>query len=157
MKTTADFLDSLRAKLDLPSDGQLAERLGMHRQYMSKYRTLSHTFDDAMSLRVAEILEIDGSYVMACMHHQRAKAPEVKAAWKHTAEVLGGLAAMLAMVALLPFLELPANGLKSSFDNNAYYASQNIHYANIAICLIFFGVITLLVFYKGKPDDSKRD
>lgn len=104
MKTTADFLDALRAKLSLSSDGQLAAHLGIHRQYISRYRNNVISFDDEMSLRVAEILEIDGSYVMACMHHQRAKNPEVKAAWKHTAEALYGLAAALAGLAVLPFL-----------------------------------------------------
>lgn len=99
MKTTADFLDALRVKLNLPSDGQLADYLGMHRQHISRYRTLGGTFDDETSIRIAEILEVKPAFVMACMHYQRAKNPKVRDAWQY----LGGLAAALAVVALLPF------------------------------------------------------
>ena len=102
MKNTANFLDALRAKLNLSSDGQLADYLGMHRQHVSRYRTLGGTFDDEMSIKVANILGLESTYVMACMHHQRAKQPQVKAAWKHAAELLYGLAAALALVAILP-------------------------------------------------------
>lgn len=103
MENTSDFLDALRVKLDLPSDGRLAVYLGMQRQYMSKYRTLGHTFDDAMSLRVADILEIDPAYVLACMHHQREKNEEVKKVWERLAKRLSAVAAVLAVLAVLPF------------------------------------------------------
>lgn len=47
MKTTAYYLDALRVKLDLPSDNRLASHLGIHRQYISRYRNNAVTFDDA--------------------------------------------------------------------------------------------------------------
>lgn len=122
MKTTSEFLDALRVKLELPSDGRLADYFGMHRQYMSRYRQNVCTFDDEMSIRVAEILEVKPAFIMACMHYQRAKNPKVKDAWQY----LGGLAAALALVAILPFIHLPETGLipaASAFDNNDYYAS----------------------------------
>lgn len=100
MKTTADFLDDLQKKLDVKSDYAVGKLLGIHRQQLSHYRLLKGAFDDEMCLRVAEVLEIDGAYVMACMHHQRAKNPEVKAAWKHTAEMLYGLAASFLVIAV---------------------------------------------------------
>lgn len=100
MKTTADFLDELQKKLAVNSDYAVGKLLGIHRQQLSHYRLLKGAFDDAMCLRVAEILELDSAYVMACMHYQRAKAPEVKRAWAHAAEVLYGLAACLMLVAL---------------------------------------------------------
>lgn len=99
MKNTADFLDAMRVKLELPSDGKLADYLGMHRQHISRYRTLGHTFDDETCIRVADILEVKPAFVMACMHYQRAKNPKVKDAWQY----LGGLAAALAFLAILPF------------------------------------------------------
>lgn len=103
MKNTSDFLDALRVKLDLPSDNALGKYLGIHRQTISHYRTLNGSFDDEMSIRVAEILEIESAFVMACMHHQRAKNPKVKAVWEWTAHHLGGLAAALAVLAIIPF------------------------------------------------------
>jgi len=93
MRTTADFLDLLRVELQLDSDGQLAKYFGVKRQMISRYRTNAGSFDDLLSLRVAEILDLDGAYVMACMHYQREERPTVKNAWKHTAEVLYGMAA----------------------------------------------------------------
>lgn len=86
MKTTADFLDALRVKLEVPSDYALGTKMQMHRQQMSRYRTLNSTFDDAMSLRVAEILELEPAFVVACMHHQRAKEPAEKTLWQNIAE-----------------------------------------------------------------------
>lgn len=107
MKTTAFFLDELRLKLGLPSDGRLADHLGMHRQHVSRYRTLTGTFDDEMSIRVAQILEIEPAFVIACMHHQRAKSEPERAAWQRIADLVHDHAAIAAavLVALaLPFV-----------------------------------------------------
>ena len=70
-------------------------------------------------------LKLDSGYVLACVAAERASQPEIKAAWAHTAEVLYGLAAALAVVALLPFIHLPPAGLAEvslAFDNNIHYA-----------------------------------
>lgn len=107
MKTTADYLDELQAHFDVDSDNALGAKLEMHRQQLSLYRNKKAAFDDEMCLRVAKLLKTDASYVMACMHWQRAKAPQVKAAWKHTAEVLYGLAAAWMLFAILPSVTLP--------------------------------------------------
>jgi hypothetical protein len=98
MQTASDFLDAIRAKLDLQSDGQLARYLDVHRQHISKFRTGSHTFDDAMSCRVADLLKLDCGYVLACMQYHRAKVPAAKSAWLHVASMVGGSAAALVLV-----------------------------------------------------------
>lgn len=102
MKTTADFLDAMRAKLDLPSDGKLADYLGMHRQHVSRYRVLGGSFDDEMSIRVADILDIDAAYVVACMHYQRTKVASEKKLWERIAETMAGVAAALVVVMFMP-------------------------------------------------------
>jgi len=107
MKNTADFLDALRVKLDLPSDGQLADHLGLHRQYISRYRRLTVTFDDEMAMHVADMLEIDPAFVVACMHAQRAKRTEEKQLWERIATSMAGVAAVLVVVYALPFIDLP--------------------------------------------------
>lgn len=104
MKNTADFLDDLQKKLGVESDYAVGKLLGIHRQQLSHYRLLKGAFDDEMCIRVAEILEIEPAFVMASMHHQRAKNPKVKAAWEWTAQHLGGLAAALAVLAIIPFV-----------------------------------------------------
>ena len=111
MKTTADFLDALRIKLDLPSDGRLADYLGMHRQHISQYRTLNGTFGDELSLKVADLLEMDPAYVMACMHAQREKNADVRKVWERIANMavaasvvgfVAGLALILSGGAMSP-------------------------------------------------------
>lgn len=130
MKTTVEFLDTVRAKHGLTSDYQLAKHLSCTPSSIGNYRHGKSKLDDAMACKVAADLGLDSSYVLACIASERAKKPEVKAAWKHAAEVLYGIAAVLALVAILPSATLPSwdgfnaalHGL-SAFDNSHYYAS----------------------------------
>lgn len=160
MQNTADFLDALRAKLKLPSDGRLADYLGMHRQHVSHYRQLNGTFSDEMSLRIAEILELDGAYVMACMHHQRAKLPEVKAAWNHAAKMLGGVAATIAMLAILPHYLPQDNGVNAllvdiTAGDDVYYVKHLLS-APLPAVLAWLTLIMALLVYPGASHDLQR-
>ncbi|SOD41621.1 hypothetical protein [Nitrosovibrio sp. Nv4] len=98
MKTTADFLDDLKIKYELPSDYAIAKRLNMHRQQVSKYRTCKFTFDDETAIKIAHELGVNEAYVMACMNAQRAKEENVKKAWEKAAKLLGGVAAGVAIM-----------------------------------------------------------
>lgn len=118
MKTTADFLDALRAKLNLPSDGRLADHLGLHRQYMSEYRTQKTTFNDEMAMKIADILEIDPVYVVACMHAQRAKRAEEKTLW----ERIASMTVAASVVAVVSGLALILSGGAMSLEGLNYGA-----------------------------------
>src|SRR5437660_1793270 len=85
MKTTADFLDDLRAKLGLPSDGRLAVHLGMKPQQLSLYRRKRETFSDETAIKIAAELGIEPFYIIACMGAQRARTPETRSAWQQIA------------------------------------------------------------------------
>lgn len=98
MKTTADFLDALRVKFALPSDGKVSLKMGWKRQQVSRYRQLHNTFDDTTAMKVATALEIEPGYVMACMHAQLAKSPEVRSVWENLA--MKAAACVLAGVGL---------------------------------------------------------
>lgn len=78
---TSEYLDMVRAKLSLPSDYALQKPLGITKQQISNYRTGRESFSDAMVLRVAEICQMDAVKVLLDMHIERAKTPEVRAAW----------------------------------------------------------------------------
>lgn len=93
MKTTADFLDDLKAKHGITSDYALAKLLGMRRQQVSRYRTGTSTFDDETAIKIAELLEVNQGYVMASMRAQLAKEAHVRNAWEKAAKALGGIAA----------------------------------------------------------------
>jgi hypothetical protein len=118
MQNAADFLDALRVKLELDSDGQLGRYFGIKRQHISKYRTGHHTFDDAMACRVADLLELDHAYVLACMQYHRSKVPAAKSAWLHVAAMVGGSAASLVLVfaVALPFSDSLGNANAASMS-----------------------------------------
>lgn len=143
MKTTAQFLDLLRLKLDLPSDGQLADHLGMHRQHVSRYRTLNGTFDDAMAMRIADILGTDPAFVVACMHAQRAKRTEEKKLWERIADSMAAIAAVLVLtVTLYPTASptSPENGLLLASSSPALYIMSNLETILFSLC---FSVLIL--------------
>ncbi|HJV86930.1 MAG TPA: helix-turn-helix domain-containing protein [Noviherbaspirillum sp.] len=79
---TAEYLDALRAKLDLPSDYALQKVLGVTKQQVSRYRKGHDVFSDEVALRVAEFLGRHPGLVMLDMHRERAKTPESKALWQ---------------------------------------------------------------------------
>jgi len=85
MKTTADFLDDLRAHFALPSDGKLAVRMGWAPQQLSRYRTKKEVFGDQTAMRIASELGTDPGYVIACMKAQLAKTPELRKVWERMA------------------------------------------------------------------------
>lgn len=157
-KTTADFLNELKAKHGLKSNYALAKFLDQTDTAVARWAHGKGTFSDETALKISELLNYDPAYVMACMAAERSKDAKVKKTWEWTAQHLGGLAAALAFFAILPFIPLPSNGLMDavSFDNNGYYANQNIHYAYLASCCLFIIIIALLAYPKGKSDDSKR-
>ena len=57
MRST-DYVDALRAKLACKSDYELSKRLGLAHNVIGRYRK-GGTFDNAMSVRTAELLELD--------------------------------------------------------------------------------------------------
>ncbi len=109
MKTTADFLDDLRTKLRLPSDGKLALAMGWKRQQLTPWRQKRETFSDETSLRMALVLEIEPDYIMACMAVQRAKSPATRAIWTR-------IAAKLAPTAAPQGIRLAETGLAGALD-----------------------------------------
>lgn len=78
---TIEYLDLVRATLHLPSDYALQKPLGITKSQISYYRTGRDSLSDAVAVRVAEICDIDAGKVLLDMHMERAKSPEVRAAW----------------------------------------------------------------------------
>ena len=95
LSTTVEFLDALRARLDIKSDYALRLSLDVTKAAVSDYRTGKSHFSDEVALRVAALLDLDPGYVLACIHAERTKRPLVRDAWEKVAR---GLAASLAAV-----------------------------------------------------------
>ena len=100
MKTTADYLDALRAHFNAPSDYALEKHTGWKRQYISRYRRNRISFDDTTAEKVARWLSVPLARVLIDMNAQRAKSERVKRAWEK-------IAATAASVAVLGFVALP--------------------------------------------------
>ncbi|HDR9314036.1 TPA: hypothetical protein QDB16_000475 [Burkholderia vietnamiensis] len=82
MKCTIEYLDAVKAKLDLPSDYAAAKHLHVTRAAVSRYRNGDGTFDDTTAVRAAEILGIDPMEIIAAMNVERARDDETRALWE---------------------------------------------------------------------------
>lgn len=125
MKTTIDFLEAVKSKRGGISDYALAKVLGVSQQLISKYRTRMIFLGDPVALRVAELLEIDAGYVMACVHQERAKTESERAAWSSIVERLGGLAASVVVGVALFGSPAPAQASPSVTGDNLYYVKSD--------------------------------
>lgn len=102
-KTTADFLNDLKSKYGLKSNYAVAKFLDQTDTAIARWAHGKGTFSDETAMKIAELLEYDPAYVMACMAAERSKDAKVKKTWEWTANHLGGLAAALAVLAIIPF------------------------------------------------------
>lgn len=98
---TVDFLDALKARYEIASDYALAPFLGVSQQTISQYRAKPQYLDDKVAIKVAQLLDLHPGYVLACVHAERAKRPEVREVWEKTANALKGfgLAVLVALSA----------------------------------------------------------
>ncbi|MES2163369.1 MAG: hypothetical protein V4476_19620 [Pseudomonadota bacterium] len=85
MKTT-EYLDAVKAKLDLPSDYALSKVLGITRESVSALRNAKNCMGIETCMKVAEILGIDEHIVYSDAQLERAKTPELMLFWQAVAE-----------------------------------------------------------------------
>lgn len=78
---TQDFLDRTKQKLGIESDYALAKELGISREYLSQFRVGKRAISDEVALKVAKILGISPVQILAVAQAERAKNPEIQAAW----------------------------------------------------------------------------
>jgi hypothetical protein len=95
----------------------MAKLLGLTRSAMSTHRTGKvKSFGEETALRIAELLDLNPAYVLACLAAERAKRPDVAKVWK---KVAGGfMALMLAVLSL----GQPQPAQASQTADNMYYA-----------------------------------
>jgi transcriptional regulator with XRE-family HTH domain len=92
MHTTREFLAAIKAVHALTSDYQLHQKLGVSRQQISKYQSGEDTFGPEITVKVAELLQLEWPYVLACSRWERAKTPHAKRLWETAAKVFSGIA-----------------------------------------------------------------
>ncbi|WP_027794549.1 helix-turn-helix domain-containing protein [Paraburkholderia acidipaludis] len=99
MKTTVEWLDAVKARLDLPSDYAAAKALNVTRGAVSKYRNQQSVFDEKTAIRVAEILGSDPLEVIASARVESAKDAETRGVWMHALEIFSKGFRLLALPA----------------------------------------------------------
>lgn len=70
---TIEYLDAVKAKRGLPSDYALAKELGITRESVAQYRSGRSALGIETSMKVGEILGLDGHMVYAHGQIERAK------------------------------------------------------------------------------------
>lgn len=95
LPSTADLIDQVKARYGLRSDGAVARLLGITTASISKHRQLKCSFDDATSLRIASLLQVEPQFVLAVARAQGAKRPDVRAVWERIARAAGTAATVL--------------------------------------------------------------
>lgn len=101
MKTTAEYLDAAKSKLEVSSDNQLAHRLDISRQAVSNYRHNERAFDNFTCMKIAEVTGVPLQTIIADMEMIREKDEKRRNAWENYMKSLGGLAASFIVVFML--------------------------------------------------------
>lgn len=86
MKTTVEYLEAVKAKLALPSDYALAKVLGVTHTSIIQYRNGRSALGIETSMKLGEILGLDGHAIYAHGQIERAKKPEISDFWKAVSE-----------------------------------------------------------------------
>jgi transcriptional regulator with XRE-family HTH domain len=86
VKTTNEYLDEVKAKLALPSEYALAKVLGITQPSVMQYRNGRSALGIETSMKIGELLGIDGHVVYANGQIERAKNPQISEFWKTISE-----------------------------------------------------------------------
>lgn len=87
---TAEYLDAVKARLDIGSDYALAKVLGVSRESVNAFRNGRSAMGIETCIKVGELLDIDGHAVYAQGQIERAKKPEIRDFWQSVSEKFSG-------------------------------------------------------------------
>ena len=132
--TTIEYIDALKARYGLRSEYAVAKFLNVTTSTSLNWRHGKSHFEDEMALRVAELLDLEPSRVLADMHAQRAKSENVRAAWLKIAE--GATAVFLYALAAVILSAAPAPAEASARGESGLLrgaqSGMTVHYVNLA-------------------------
>ena len=102
-----DWIVKIKETTDLNSDNKVAIAIGLTRAAISDHKHgRAKAFSDEHCLKIAEILGVSFSEVVADQRAEGAKNPELKSAWQQVAKTLSQSAALAVTgLALLPAME----------------------------------------------------
>lgn len=82
MKTTREYLDAVKEKLNLPSDYAAAKALCVTRATVSKWRLGLSVPDDLACARIADALGIEPIEVIAATQFERSSDEQARRLWE---------------------------------------------------------------------------
>lgn len=85
---TCDLLDAVLRRYQLSSNYALSRFLGITKTAVYRYRNHGGTMDDAVALRVAELLDLDPALVLLWVHAERTDCPPARQALSDAANRL---------------------------------------------------------------------
>lgn len=126
------LLDALKARLNVPSDYALArDVLKMH---PNSIRTLRERgLSDERAIQIADLLGYKREEVLAHIHFERARSPEVKAVWERMVSMLRDwkhTAAAFFIVAICT-MGVPPKVAEAAGKISQFMTSPAIHYARL--------------------------
>jgi len=125
MKTIKQLLDLAKKKQHLPSDNQLALKLG--RTNITQYRTKGVVPDDTTAIRLAELCDLPPELVVSICHLAKAKTPEESNLWQHIYKMASAACLVLVMSTSI----FTPNQAQASSSQVTFGASHFIHYATL--------------------------
>ncbi|WP_406869773.1 helix-turn-helix domain-containing protein [Paraburkholderia fungorum] len=128
MKTTVQYLDAVRERLNLPSDYAVSKVLGITTAAVSKYRNGHGGFDDLTAAKVAEILGVDPLEVISACYFARAKDDRTRGLWEGIwGKAVGATAlATLTVCAVgLSVVPTPSQAAQNSDNGASIYIMLN--------------------------------
>ncbi len=81
MKTTKEFYQEIQKKYELKSNYSVAKIMNCPESTASRWRDGKNVFDEKYSLIVAELLELNPAYVLACTSAEHAKDKTARDSW----------------------------------------------------------------------------
>jgi predicted transcriptional regulator len=130
MKTTIDYLDELRIKLQLPSDYAVAKALGCTRASVSRYRNGVGSFDDATAIKVADLLGLEPLEIIAAANFERAKDEHSQNVWasiwgKVAGAIVPSLIACAVGLSVAPTSKAAESGNTNTASSGSLYIMSN--------------------------------
>jgi transcriptional regulator with XRE-family HTH domain len=100
MSAVNELLDNVKNRLNLGSDIALAERVGVTRSLISRWRKGDTPISDERIAQICAMAKIDGTTWMAMIHAERATSTTERALWRLILDRVSAAAAVVALVCI---------------------------------------------------------
>lgn len=78
---TSEYMELAKKVSKIPSDYALAQRLEITRQAVSKFQSGNYVMSDEIAMKIAQLTGKNPVFVLADVHAEREKNPEIRAVW----------------------------------------------------------------------------